>query len=147
MRAVKITVSGILVAVSCIFLYLTGEIRDPKGGALLGPRFFPYIVLSIIIILNLIYIINTLIENEKIKWVVEKPAVIRFFFTLTLYFLYINVIESIGFIISTIIFMFILSVFFYGKFDKKLITAGAASIVLPILLYLLFNQVFHVLLP
>ena len=144
----NIATSGGLITLSLLYLFFTGSIHNPKE-ALLGPRYFPYVVLFAIIFLNIINIIRAFLEKrEHSPLSLKKNSIIRFFITLAMFYLYISVIEVAGFIIATIVFLFGLGILFSP--DKKLktvIVTGVLSIILPILFYLLFHKVFHVLLP
>ena len=62
MRKAEITVSLSLIVGAIYFLFQTSKIRSAHV-AVLGPRFFPYLVLWGIIILSLVVLIQTLRKN------------------------------------------------------------------------------------
>lgn len=147
MKKANIIVSSIIIAISIYFLFLTQTIKDAAGGKL-GPRFFPYVVLLVIIGLSIVVIGQTLKSKEKDESIkMSKSELIKVVITLVFFIIYITIMDKIGFMISTVLFLFFLSSFYYGEINKGLIKIFIFSLIAPFCLYQLFNNVFNVLLP
>lgn len=147
MKKANIFVSCILVAISLYFMFMTQTIKE-AAGAKLGPRFFPYVVLLSIIGLSIAVIGQTLRSKEKEEAIqMNQSKLIKVIVTLVFFSIYIGVMDKIGFMISTIVFLFFLSSFYYGEINKGLIKIFIFSLVAPFCLYELFNNFFNVLLP
>ena len=147
LRKANIITSCIIILISIFFLFATSDINK-AAGTILGPRFFPILILSVIIFLSLIIVILNIINRKKIDEVfIKKDELLRITVTVLMFIVYILIIEKIGFIISTALFMIVMSVFYYGKIDKKFISISGISVIMPVFLYLLFSKMFHVLLP
>ncbi|MGA7278847.1 MAG: tripartite tricarboxylate transporter TctB family protein, partial [Desulfocapsaceae bacterium] len=130
--------------------------KDPKGGpADVGAAFFPFWVCVFIQILTVIIFIQSLRNNDK-----SSPSEVsgaRRFLLLTgillLLFLYIFIMDSIGFIISSILFLVavhqLLILFETGKLSplKGLGFSVLFFSAVSIILYFMFNTVFRLALP
>lgn len=147
MKKANIIVSSIIIVISIYFLFLTQTIKDAAGGKL-GPRFFPYVVLLVIIGLSIVVIGQTLKSKEQDESIkMSKSELIKVVITLVFFIIYITIMDKIGFMISTVLFLFFLSSFYYGEINKGLIKIFIFSLIAPFCLYQLFNNVFNVLLP
>lgn len=147
MRKANIIVSIALIVIASVLLIPVSKITKVQGVPL-GPSFFPYVTLGLIIGLSLVVLGNTIRNKEtNDKEFMNKSQTIKVGITFALFFTYISIMEQIGFVISTAIFIFALGGFFYGKVDKTLIKIGAFSIIAPIALFQLFSNLFNVVLP
>ena len=64
-----------------------------------------------------------------------------------MYVLYIIGLNTLGFIVSTLLFLFLLSAFYYAKLDKGLIRIAVMSVCVTGLVWALFTFVFKIVLP
>ena len=82
---------------------------------------------------------------------------LKLFGTIILLIIYFNGMEFVGgffpnmgygFLFTSIVFMFVISLLFIGKpTKKKLIAITANSVITPVLAWYLFNYLFHITLP
>lgn len=120
-----------VIIISLILLY---SLRDATVEAYVFPAFF----LVILIIFYLILIIKP--SEDKIKFQNLKDLGLQ----VVLIILYINVLPYVGFIISTLIFLFS-SIHFsgYKNWRKNLLV----TVIVTVLLYIVFNYYLQVRLP
>lgn len=67
--------------------------------------------------------------------------------TLLIFVIYIVGLATVGYAISTVLFLFVLSSYFYGKIDKKMIGIAIYAVAATVVVYLLFVYVFKIRLP
>ncbi|MBR0597590.1 tripartite tricarboxylate transporter TctB family protein [Sinanaerobacter chloroacetimidivorans] len=147
MRKANIIASTVLILISG-FLWTRVNVIKEAGYEVIGSKVFPHAVLFLIIIASITVIGMTLKNKEESGTAfATKAQFIRTFVTFVLFVLYIAALEYVGFAISNIAFLFVLSSFFYGKTDKGLIKIAIFSVIATIALYYLFNNFFGVLLP
>ena len=60
---------------------------------------------------------------------------------------YIVGLATVGYAISTVLFLFVLSSYSYGKIDKKMIGIAIYAVAATVVVYLLFVYVFKIRLP
>ena len=73
-----------------------------------------------------------------------------FLLTLVLLFMYVLLLEPVGFVITSIVYMFIQMMLFVPRElvnKKRLIVFAVVSFLLPVLVNLLFANVFYLILP
>lgn len=150
--------SGIFFFFFSIFLYAESyAIKLSKADAL-GPQFFPRMVAIVMAVLSVIQIFKCIKKVSQKETVQSEPAVEKRFswnlpLTLTIVLLagYFLLLEYVGFIILTTIYLFcqIFLLLPKGSIKNKryLIIAATISILAPISIYLLFYKVFMIFLP
>ncbi len=147
MRKANLIVSLVLILASG-FLWTRVNLIKETGYEVIGAKVFPHGVLFLIVIGSLAIIGITLKKKEQTDAVfATKVQAIRTFVTFVLFVIYIVALEHIGFAISTIAFLFVLSAFFYGKADKGLIKIAIFAVIATVVIYYLFNNFFGVRLP
>ncbi|WP_024821307.1 tripartite tricarboxylate transporter TctB family protein [Aminobacterium mobile] len=149
MRKADIATSLTMICVSGFFLIQTTKIKD-ASGAILGPRFFPYVVLTGIILLSLLVLFYSCRKEETSSKEVtlDFQGKAKVLVTLLIAFIYVALLEKLGFVFASVLFMSALGLFFYGKFDKKkVLNIFLFSAVAPVALFFLFTKFFHTLLP
>lgn len=114
-----------------------------------GPAFMPKLVGISIVVLSLIKLIINIKdktdtkEDSKSKEGIEKGGI----YTLVLVFAYFLVLNKLGFIISTAIYLF-LQIQILSKYDEHDIkTKLIISIVVPVVVFFLFTKGFQLMLP
>ncbi len=118
-------------------------------------KIVPKIILIVLIILGAWIIITSYLENkkrgtkkEKFKFFIDGYDKVKFFGTIGLLVAYVIALEYIGFLVSSIVFIFVTTMFFYGTNDKKtVIVSGISAITTSVLVWYLFGTVFNITLP
>lgn len=136
----------VLLLFSIIGYVLAMDLADPKTTVQYGPDFFPKLILLLLMVTSIILFVNAIRKYKKGQERVDVDRSVVFA-VLTFVFIligYVALFFIAGFIISTIVFLFIGQwVFGIRKIPLLCIT----SIVLPIALYFLFSFFFKVPLP
>lgn len=145
MKKANIIVSVILILAALFFIHQTSMLKEVTTENI-GPKTFPYIVLGGIVVLSGLNLLLGLKEQKEGKFI-EKSEFINVIVTMVLILLYLFLLDNTNFIISTIVFLILLSSFYYGKKDKKLIFIVGFSVAITIAIYFLFNDFFKILLP
>ncbi|WP_152658475.1 tripartite tricarboxylate transporter TctB family protein [Oceanobacillus sp. CFH 90083] len=147
---------GIVILFAIFFLAATTQIHSANNTATLGPKFWPMMILIMMLVFAFMGIIKTFITHKRIvngnmTWTEESEEPERRLFNIPLslismssIMLYALGIFFIGFILSTIIFLFVLIQLLGGK--KKLLLL-ILSIVITGVCVLLFSNVLSIPLP
>ena len=145
-----------LFAIFSFGTYQAVVMNDPKGGPSdVGAAFFPFWICVFIQILTVIIFVQSLRDSER-SAVSEVSGTKRFFLLtgiLLLLFIYIFVMDLLGFIVSSILFLVIvhqlLILFETGRISapKGLAFSIIFFTAVSTLLYYLFNTVFKLALP
>ncbi|GAA0342538.1 tripartite tricarboxylate transporter TctB family protein [Oceanobacillus oncorhynchi subsp. oncorhynchi] len=147
---------GIVILFAIFFLSATTQIHSANTTATLGPKFWPLIILIMMLIFAFMGIIKTFISHKRIvngnvTWAEDPEDPERKLFNIPLslismssIILYALGIFFIGFILSTIIFLFVLTQVLGAK--KKLLLL-ILSIIITGLCIALFSHVLSVPLP
>ena len=145
-----------LFAIFSFGTYQAMIMKDPKGGpADVGAAFFPFWVCVFVQVLTAIIFVQSMRSDEK-NSEGEVNGTKRFLLLTTillLLFVYIFVMDLIGFIISSILFLVLvhqlLVLFETGKLSplKRIIFSVLFFSAVSIFLYFMFNTVFRLALP
>ncbi|WP_160807576.1 tripartite tricarboxylate transporter TctB family protein [Virgibacillus salexigens] len=117
---------------------------------------FPNIMLTILIFLAVLMLFLNVIRRIKegrlrefhFQFFVDNYDKLKFFGTLVLLIAYAFVLESIGFLLATILFMFLISLLFIGDIKKKSIFVSLTnSLSTSLIIWYLFGQLFDITLP
>lgn len=150
--------SGVFFFLFSIFLYAESyAIKLSKADAL-GPQFFPRMVAIVMAVLSIIQMLRCIKKGRQKEAVQSESAVQKGFswnlplaLTIVLLAGYFLLLESVGFIILTTIYLFcqIFLLLPKGSIKNKryLVIAATISILAPISIYLLFYKVFMIFLP
>ena len=114
-----------------------------------GGDFMPKLCATIWVLLSALLLVSSFIEKKSEK---EKSegSVKGFFATLVLLFVYILLLKPVGFVITSILYMFVQMLLFVPKEQlekKRIVSFAVISVILPILVNLLFVHVFSLILP
>ncbi|WP_069998646.1 tripartite tricarboxylate transporter TctB family protein [Cellulosilyticum sp. I15G10I2] len=120
---------------------------------LIGPK----IVGMILIILALIMVAQEIIKRRKEgrsfsfkgkKFFEENYDKLKFWGTLILFVLYILALELVGFLIASLIFIFLFNILFAGiKNIKSIAVSAAISIISSVSIWYIFGFLFNITLP
>jgi len=146
------TISFIMIAFSAFFLVMSFQIEN-RAGDLIAPGTWPGGLMTIMLILSIILFLRTFSSkaNQTITKTANEEAEdlanedeklvypVKFFYLIGALVVYTLLLEYVGFIVDTILFIFVLSlVFGIKKWTSGLVTAvlatGGAVILFPILL-------------
>ncbi len=141
---------------------LIEEVKPLKGLLTVELKFseyhtiFPNIMLTILIFLAVLMLFLNVIRRIKerrlrefhFQFFVDNYDKLKFFGTLVLIIAYAFVLESIGFLLATILFMFLISLLFIGDIKKKSIFVSLTnSLSTSLIIWYLFGQLFDITLP
>ncbi|MGY4691092.1 tripartite tricarboxylate transporter TctB family protein [Salibacterium sp. K-3] len=117
---------------------------------------FPRIILTILIVLGVLLVLQTIIQKVKSgrlkKWdftFFEKNYdKLKFYGTIVLLLAYGLSLEALGFVASSIIFMFLITLLFLGHVKGKAILISLInSVATTIIIWFVFGQMFDITLP
>ncbi|WP_373079590.1 tripartite tricarboxylate transporter TctB family protein [Fusobacterium varium] len=112
------------------------------GDSGLGPDFFPKIIAIILFILSTMLFIGSIRNKDKKS--IYNPNMKYTFMVIFTFAVYVFLIDRIGYLISTIIFAFVVITILKSK--SKILNIIFA-VIFPVALYLLFTYAFKVSLP
>lgn len=112
------------------------------GNSGLGPDFFPKVIAVILFILSAMLFVGSIKNKDKKN--IYNPNMKYTFMVIFAFAVYIFLIDRIGYLISTVIFAFVVITILKSK--SKILNIIFA-IAFPIALYLLFTYAFKVSLP
>ena len=156
MKKISDFVSYIFIAVAVVFFAVSLTFPPGTNGAV-GPGWFPRILCTLIIILSVINLVTSNIafkqmtpeEQEadlaKTKWIFSKENS-RVWITVLATFVYILCINYIGFVVSSLVYMYAMSIYYKTPEKSKVVTAVLPIIVVAVLYYV-FSNLLHVVLP
>jgi len=128
----------------------TGRMGDP------GPALLPRIISTLVISLSIILLFNTIVaiiragrsaaaEVEAQKSAVDKRAILL---TFGLFVYYFFALHPLGYILCSIIYVFLQMLVLSGKPSiKQLILFAGLSVGVPVLVYYIFVNLFYLFLP
>ncbi|WP_308007879.1 tripartite tricarboxylate transporter TctB family protein [uncultured Fusobacterium sp.] len=135
--------SAFLCIVSAFIFYLSTQFNMAFiGDSGLGPDFFPKIIAIILFILSAMLFIGSIRNKDKKS--IYNPNMKYTFMVIFTFAVYVFLIDRIGYLISTIIFAFVVITILKSK--SKILNIIFA-VIFPVALYLLFTYAFKVSLP
>lgn len=147
---------GVFFLAFSVFIYAVSyQIRLTKADPL-GPQFFPRMVAILIGALAIASIVRSLLRlREKIAIVAgggnnNTNTRLSFWGTIVLLIAYMLLVEKVGFIVLSIIYLY-LQIYLVSPRDdlqkRNFVINGVVSIVVPLALYYLFYHAFGIFLP
>ena len=133
-----------------LLVIIPDQIAKPKllmGRSLMGlkPTLFPYIAATILLFLSIWYFaISFGLKETNLFCQLDRAGVINVSVSLVVFLGYALLMIPLGFIVSSILVMFILSSFFG---NKNVLLGLSVSIILPITVYYTFTRLLNVSLP
>ncbi|HJH06773.1 MAG TPA: tripartite tricarboxylate transporter TctB family protein [Fusobacterium ulcerans] len=135
--------SAFLCIVSAFIFYSSTQFNMAFiGNSGLGPDFFPKVIAVILFILSAMLFVGSIKNKDKKS--IYNPNMKYTFMVIFAFAVYIFLIDRIGYLISTVIFAFVVITILKSK--SKILNIIFA-IAFPIALYLLFTYAFKVSLP
>lgn len=146
---------GIAILVICgVMFYETTQIRVFAAMEGLSSRFFPRIVIAVMVVLGGFLTYRGVVhakqyvpeeKEEKAGLSQGNKCVLQ---TLAALLLYVVLLEPVGFILSTILYLFVQMLILSSKPTKKQMAAFALiSVVTSVGIYFLFTKAFYLMLP
>ncbi|MBS4192335.1 tripartite tricarboxylate transporter TctB family protein [Bacillus sp. FJAT-49705] len=138
---------GLIMLVLATVFFITANSFKVSTQVDLGPSFFPKLVSIIIILLSITLIVTTASDrklNQTIGELFEKYELVKVGSVILLLIIYNLLLVSIGFILATILFMFV---------SLRLLNKKKWSITIPVpilatgIIYYCFNTLLNVQLP
>ena len=135
--------SAFLCIVSAFIFYSSTQFNMAFiGNSGLGPDFFPKVIAVILFILSVMLFVGSIKNKDKKS--IYNPNMNYTFMVIFAFAVYIFLIDRIGYLVSTVIFAFVVITILKSK--SKILNIVFA-IAFPIALYLLFTYAFKVSLP
>ncbi len=147
MRTVNIVIGIICIAFSIAILIMASSFSQTLiVDTGLGAEFFPRLVASGMIFLGSILIISAIKDSSLSRKTsdVFNREMIKPLIGMGLIILYALSITIVGYLVSTLIFCFILLHFFQVE---KLVTKVVISVAFSVIIYLIFSKIFLINLP
>lgn len=135
--------SAFLCIVSAFIFYSSTQFNMAFiGNSGLGPDFFPKVIAVILFILSAMLFVGSIKNKDKKS--IYNPNMKYTFMVIFAFAVYIFLIDRIGYLVSTVVFAFVVITILKSK--SKILNIIFA-IAFPIALYLLFTYAFKVSLP
>jgi putative tricarboxylic transport membrane protein len=147
-RSENLIIFIILMLMSVVLMF--GAFSIPAGGELgVGASFLPKIIsvaLGLCAIGFLVQFLRMEREKDQLKKI-NKNAVLRFFLSLGLLIMYASLLKPIGYMIMTVVYIFLQSQLMIPNEKRNILLAAIISIVVAVLIYFIFNKGFNIMLP
>lgn len=141
-----------------IVIYLQGGNLPSLNEAVFNAGSFPRLIAGLLIFLSLILILSKIIELRKRKpaedSVSNKERMAAFYgeyrlviLTMVVFFAYIFVLQFIGFVVSTILFIIGAAILIGYRKRKEVVTISLVAVILTLTIYFFFENVLYVRFP
>lgn len=153
MRKLSMATSIVFIVVA-IFFFLVSLSFPPGSNGAVGPGYFPRIMCVLVVFLSCLNLINDLRAHKKMvaqgekeeELTVFKKENLRVWISIGITLVYVIAVKVIGFVVSSIVFLFVLNTYFRVHEKSK-----AAFVIIPFavvaVLYFIFHNLLHVVLP
>ncbi len=156
MKKISDVVSYVFIVIAVIFFAVSLTFPPGTNGAV-GPGWFPRILCVLIILLCAINLYTTnyafkRMTPEEQEADLDKTRKIfskensRVWISVLATFVYILCINYIGFVVSSLVYMYAMSIYYKTPEKSKVVTAVLPIIVVAVLYYV-FSNLLHVVLP
>lgn len=121
-----------------------------------GPAFLPMLCSGAIVLFSVIFLITCITkkdaayvrkEERKEEVAAHKMDAIRLVITIALLFFYVGTFMRLGFLVSSVIYLFLQQLIFTTKENRKIWLTVVISIALPLLCQIFFVNVLNYMLP
>ncbi|WP_271402243.1 tripartite tricarboxylate transporter TctB family protein [Salinicoccus roseus] len=150
MNVIRYIVPSILIVVAIIYLVLTFNLPESKVGNPTAAMNYPLLIGFSLLGLSIIYLINEVVRAKKEKFTAynifaDKELTLHVVIILVLSLGYTLIFETVGFLISTLIFLTALLFLVNGK--KKWILNIVVAVLFSFLSWYAFSELLGVSLP
>lgn len=142
--------AGFIFFFVALFYLINAFLIETKNLVSVEADFMPKIYGSFLLIASIILILTSVAKIKNIESCAEKKEVDwkRIFAVIGLIFIYVLLMQLLGFISTSIPFLFILSVLLTPQYvQKKYWIYGVFSLVLPIIAYFVFSYYLNLTMP
>ena len=140
----NIVAATVLLALGIAYFYLATQLPERSLPNIPGPSFFPYLIGVVLVGLALALLVQGARGWRRAPIELGLPERLPAFVALLVFGAYILALPRLGFLIASIPFAGVM-IWLYGGRNKLFVATGA--VVLPLLLSLLFREVFRIPLP
>ena len=144
MRRKNIIAGVVLIFISLWYGYLTSELPVRTLPNTPDPSFFPWINTIILLVLSVSLLIQGLFFTEQGERKVDPFAARLVAASLSLFFIYLLILPSLGFVVASIPFFAGMMVLFE---ERRPVWVASSSVAVTVLLFSAFRYGFGVLLP
>ena len=142
-RFVDFVVGLLFIVLGVVFFFLSDGLQSVKLG--IGPAGFPKFVSVMLAILGATLSISTARKGFSLpKMKINKRPALLVTATIVLCFVYVKLVQTVGFVYLTPVFLFLLMLLFG---NKRYVFSAVISIVTTVCVWLLFTKVFMIFLP
>ncbi|MEZ2458224.1 tripartite tricarboxylate transporter TctB family protein [Salinicoccus roseus] len=150
MNVIRYIVPSILIVVAIIYLVLTFNLPESKVGNPTAAMNYPLLIGFSLLGLSIIYLINEVVRAKKEKFTAynifaDKELTLHVVIILVLSLGYTLIFETVGFLISTLIFLTALLFLVNGK--KKWVLNIVVAVLFSFLSWYAFSELLGVSLP
>ena len=153
--------AAVLLIFFALVIFFTKDIQRLVVNTTVDARFWPKVigiggcVLSVMLFIQGVVEGNTLKKREE-KGLIEKPSKgeglfkgdsLRTLLTLVLMFLYIAGLQTFGFIVMTLVYLFLQFMLLSESGNRKILRLAVITVLFTAIVYLLFRNVFQMMLP
>jgi len=151
--------SGLFFLVFSIVIFIQVNNIEALTDDLIGSDFLPRIVSILIALTGISIFVNGVLNkkkysegnkttaNEQENDVKEKKDHLLVIYSMVLMLLYVMLVSTIGFLITTSSYMFVQMLLFSSINKKNILTYLIISIVATLIIYYVFRNVFYVMIP
>jgi putative tricarboxylic transport membrane protein len=133
-----------LLVLSIVYAVLTNDLPDRSIPNTPGPSFFPFVIVTVVALLSIALLISGVRGLAAKSGALEGAMNRTAWSTLLVFLIYLTSFPFLGFLLASIPF-FAALMFLYGA--RKPLRIAAWSAAIPIVLSILFTEVFQILLP
>lgn len=146
--------TSVVFIVVAVFFFIISLSFPPGSNGAVGPGYFPRIMCVLVVILSCLNLINDVRGHKKMvakgekeeELTIFKKENLRVWITVGITLLYVIAVKAIGFVVSSIAFLFVLNTYFRVHQKSKV-----AFVIIPfavvVVLYFIFHNLLHVVLP
>lgn len=138
---------AILFLVFGVFMFFQALPIEPIMGKDLGSGFVPKIIAGAIIVIALVKLALVLSSKEKEKKLENDDDMMGGLMTVAALLVYMSIFKSVGFILSTALYLFMQITLLSDEKNRNLPLFGVISVVAPLAIYALFVYAIKMPLP
>ena len=151
----QVIAAACLLAFSVALYFSSGTIRilQPNSASYINSRFFPYVIAGILFVFSLLELVasirrlprDTAGGNEKAG--IDRTGILRIAATLLLLVVYVALLNTLGFLIMTIVYLFGQILLLTPSLKRHILFTAGLSVIASSLIYWVFSHVLTLVLP
>lgn len=152
MKKSDVTASLFLFFTAIIIYWYAGTFPfNIEKNLVLNPGFYPRFLSIIMIVLALLLLITSLKkkykDKESLRKQVSKESIVLTFLTLLMVLIYPIGLQYLGFLITTLIFTFVLTYFLSDRNKYDIKTISFASLLITLIVFFVFDIILNIPFP